>query len=472
MRSVFAIAILCAAVCAPAPASAVDFTFTANTQVKIDTLQATVKANAYLSHSEGDSVPFVITKAQSIPLNWQASICVNGYCYSPFVTEVPEEAARFAPGRIDTVAIWFQGLVEGTGYATITVAPVGEPERAVPITFSLVTEGVDLLIVDDDGGADYDSVCAASLPEPMIAGTWRRSLEAPTAEDLAKFSRVVWLTGEASPSLDAADRAAISGYLTGGGEMLLSGQNIAYSLCDPASAEYSEEARDWLRDTFHVTYGQDDVASSSVSGVEGDPIGNALAFAIDGGTGAGNQTSADAVFAADNGVECFVYGIGEGAGRAQPFPAGVRNATNCPTTVFLGFGFEGIAEAADREALLDRVLGYMDSAAPNPDSCRTAVTPVSNTMLSLSRNPFSPSGESPTMEFVIRLAPPAQARLEIFDIAGRLVRTLHDGEVAAPQTSVPWDGSDDDNEPVASGVYFARLTADTGTETQRTVLLK
>jgi flagellar hook assembly protein FlgD len=76
------------------------------------------------------------------------------------------------------------------------------------------------------------------------------------------------------------------------------------------------------------------------------------------------------------------------------------------------------------------------------------------------------------MEFVIRVAPPTPARLEIFDIAGRRVRTLLDREVTESVTSASWDGENDNSEPVASGVYFARLTAGGATQTERTVLLK
>jgi hypothetical protein len=458
------------------PAAAVDFTLTTTAPIAVDTLGTLFKVKALLSHNEPDTVRFVIKKTASFPIGWNASICVNGLCYAPFVDEVPEDGSYFLPGRVDTLATWFQsGINQGSASSIITVAPADEPENEVSVTLSAITTGVDLLIVDDDGGAPYDSLCEASLPASMKAGTWTRSSGPVDVAELAKFPRVVWLTGEASPSLDVSDRAAISGYLYGGGEMMLSGQNIAYSLCDPASGEFSEEARDWLEETFHVAYEANSSSGVSVVGLPGDAIGDGLTFAIRGGTGADNQTSPDAVSAASHGVECFTYGeVPAGAfARSQPITAGVRNATYCPTTVFLGFGFEGIAEAADREALLDRVLGYMDSASPNPDSCQTTVTPpVSDKMLSLSRNPFAPTLDSPTMEFVIRVAPPTTARLEIFDIAGRRVRTLLDREVTESVTSASWDGENDNSEPVASGVYFARLTAGGATQTERTVLLK
>ena len=47
--------------------------------------------------------------------------------------------------------------------------------------------------------------------------------------------------------------------------------------------------------------------------------------------------------------------------------------------------------------------------------------------------------------------------LQIFDVRGRLVRTLVNGSRTAGQLVVPWDGTDNRNELVASGVYFYRL---------------
>jgi hypothetical protein len=44
------------------------------------------------------------------------------------------------------------------------------------------------------------------------------------------------------------------------------------------------------------------------------------------------------------------------------------------------------------------------------------------------------------------------------DLAGRVVRHLHAGPVAAGDPGLSWDGADDDGSPVASGVYWIRVT--------------
>lgn len=69
-------------------------------------------------------------------------------------------------------------------------------------------------------------------------------------------------------------------------------------------------------------------------------------------------------------------------------------------------------------------------------------------------NPFNPRT---TVNF--GLAAPARARLDIFDVRGRLVRTLLDGELAAGDHAVMWDGCDDQGRGAASGTYICRLAA-------------
>lgn len=82
-------------------------------------------------------------------------------------------------------------------------------------------------------------------------------------------------------------------------------------------------------------------------------------------------------------------------------------------------------------------------------------------------NPFNPGT---IMPFELPVA--AGARLTIHDAAGRLVRVLVDGEMAAGKAEAYWNGLDDAGREVGSGVYFARLDAGGRVMTQRMVLLR
>lgn len=66
-----------------------------------------------------------------------------------------------------------------------------------------------------------------------------------------------------------------------------------------------------------------------------------------------------------------------------------------------------------------------------------------------------------------------KAKLEIFDISGRKIRTLIEGESHPGTYSVVWNGRSDDGGELSSGIYLYRLSTNAGfSETKRLILLK
>ena len=67
---------------------------------------------------------------------------------------------------------------------------------------------------------------------------------------------------------------------------------------------------------------------------------------------------------------------------------------------------------------------------------------------------------------------PGPARLQVIDLAGRVVVNLHDGPAVAGATRVPWDGRAVNGRMVPPGLYFLHLQSSGGTITQRLVLTR
>lgn len=83
-------------------------------------------------------------------------------------------------------------------------------------------------------------------------------------------------------------------------------------------------------------------------------------------------------------------------------------------------------------------------------------------------NPFNPST---TISF--DLATRATVTLAVYDMAGKLVRTLVTAEsIDAGRHELAWNGRDDAGRVAPAGVYFCRLDADGIAQTQRMTLLK
>jgi len=128
-------------------------------------------------------------------------------------------------------------------------------------------------------------------------------------------------------------------------------------------------------------------------------------------------------------------------------------------------GAEGAADAGQTITLSPGAISLemvSASAAENPpESEGYALYPCIP-------NPFNPAT-------TIRYDVPAVGglvTLKVYDARGSLVRTLVDGVETGGEKSVVWDGRNDGGSPVATGVYFYRLTAFGFDETRKMMLLK
>lgn len=82
-------------------------------------------------------------------------------------------------------------------------------------------------------------------------------------------------------------------------------------------------------------------------------------------------------------------------------------------------------------------------------------------------NPFNPETR---IEF--SLTESSVIRLEIFDLAGKKVKTLVNGKRAAGPHSIVWNGTNQSGQLVGSGVYLYRLSSEYVSHTRKMLLLK
>jgi len=82
-------------------------------------------------------------------------------------------------------------------------------------------------------------------------------------------------------------------------------------------------------------------------------------------------------------------------------------------------------------------------------------------------NPFNPNT-------IIKFGLPVNSdvRLEIYDILGRSVKVLTDGDLEAGYHEIIWDGKNRQGNDIASGVYFYRLETESFSDIKKMLLLK
>jgi len=92
------------------------------------------------------------------------------------------------------------------------------------------------------------------------------------------------------------------------------------------------------------------------------------------------------------------------------------------------------------------VLFVLDTSEIPPEP------PVSTrTSLQVYPNPFK---SRTSLRFASAVS--GHAQVEILDVKGRLVRTVHRGYLEAGTTTWAWDGTDDSGRAMPAGVYFVK----------------
>jgi endonuclease/exonuclease/phosphatase family metal-dependent hydrolase len=93
-------------------------------------------------------------------------------------------------------------------------------------------------------------------------------------------------------------------------------------------------------------------------------------------------------------------------------------------------------------------------------------------VLTLSLERSSPNPFSDRTSLVLTLPLGSEATVEMYDVAGRLVRTLVSGALPRGTQEITWDGKDETGAELSSGVYFLRAVVGDEIMARRIVLVR
>jgi hypothetical protein len=123
----------------------------------------------------------------------------------------------------------------------------------------------------------------------------------------------------------------------------------------------------------------------------------------------------------------------------------------------------------DRVDLVENVMEFLGESPTAPGTGANGTSTFINGLTAAHPNPFGPST---TVRYSV--AARSRVKLRVFDLAGRVVRTLVDREVHPGEYRIAWGGATDAGLRAAAGVYFVRMEVD-GTASgaaRKLVLLK
>ncbi len=277
----------------------------------------------------------------------------------------------------------------------------------------------------------------STLPEPLGSG------RVPSGV-LGQFATVIWIGNDYNGDIDAWINTSILPYLEAGGNVLLmarQGQNfLDASLRDYLGITLTNRTTLYMCETAHPEL-------ENITRIGTQNYCRTFSTALT------QETSTllyiDSYWTPDEGIG--VLRVPEEGGTHNP--GGGRFA-------FLS-GRPYRWDHADLAAAVETIIG---SLMIHPAAVPGDNPPATSLRLHL------PSPAYQRAALHLRLPESAVLDLRLYDAQGRMLRTLHRGELPAGTHTLLWDGTTGGGAPAAAGIYYVRLTG-AAEEITRPVLL-
>lgn len=386
---------------------------------------------------------FDIDFTTGMPGDWNVHYDIAG-------GELTGNAVALDPDSSAAISVSFDcGFDGGTGEASVSLTSQRDAAVMRSLDFFTVS-GVCGLLVDDDGGDTLEQFYEDAMDSAgAVYGVWDRYIARPDSADLDMADFVVWFTGQAAPTLDETDRAAVGPYLDSGGDFCLTGQDVGYSMCDPTSSHYTEDAKIFYETYFHATYRMANSNLFDLDGRSGDVISDGIALTIRGGDGADNQDFPDVVDAIAPAEVIFDYSDPTKYG-------GIRYESGGTRLVYLSFGFEAIDNGPDRALLMSRIVDWLAPTASVDPHLPGRVDIVCYPSPAVSYANISVSGTA------------GWQSLRIYDVQGRVVRDAGPSE----GRTFRWDLRDGSGATVSPGIYFVAIATPASSATRKVMVVR
>jgi archaellum component FlaG (FlaF/FlaG flagellin family) len=376
---------------------------------------------------------------------------------------VETDAVTINPG--DSTAVHVNVSANSVnGYGHTTVHFISNQGSYGNAEFRFTTFGLDILVVADDDGANYETYIENELKSVNADyGIIPSNYLITYANSINSFNILVWNTGVTEPAINSDEINVLKTFLDNGGRLYLNGVDIAYQLADPSSPYYSTETMDFFTNYLNAEYVLREHSATIIQGVSGDPITDGIGMTnLTGGTGANtiNHTAGHYVnqikVIGNNNANIFSFWL-----KPNEYP-GIRAFYGISgKVVFTTFGFETIALAERRALFAQRVIDWLKIPVSVEDN-QSGQMPASFELYQNYPNPFNP-----TTLIKYQTANITHVTLKVYDLIGSEVAVLVN-EVKEPGSyQISFDAKN-----LASGIYFYKMTAGDFSSVKKMNLLK
>jgi len=418
-----------------------------------------------------------------IALNWAENLELDIQGYNLLRSSDPETEPEILHSEILTENSFNDDTAQAGQFYYYSLEAVDIDGNLSPRTEVLrsrllsLDQGILLITDTADGAGNFMHPTLAEVDEFYAASLqgFANTSFTPTATDsvrldvLGAYSTVIWTFDDSPSGSDIkSSREVIASYLEAGGNIIISGFKPTTVMAETSVYPLDTADDDFLRNTLKIaTADFSNMArfqtavpfTDDLSQLEVDP--NKVPPNLEG-----HLINVESITATEEGIDLYSYGNNYAEGH--PFSA--MNGTT------VGVGYYG----TDYNAVtLGFPLYYMNLGQVNnwitstlevfgeETSTTNNQVPASDIVLSNYPNPFNPET---TIKF--QLPQGGNTELSVFNTKGQLVKKLQSGHLDKGTHTVLWNGKDEQDRPVGSGIYFYKLKSASRIRSKKMLLLK
>jgi len=277
------------------------------------------------------------------------------------------------------------------------------------------------------------------------------------AVDLTNYDAVFWNLGDestADETFNNVEQNFVKIYLQQGGNLFISGSEIAWDLDNLGSTT----DRDFIRNYLKVSYDQDDAGSYEVHGQSNTVFENLVLNYDNGNYGVYEENYPDAFSITGGGAVALRY---ENNLTAAVHFSGVAPGGSEPANVFMmGFPFETIYDDWQKISLAGMVLSNFGFNVQ-----LTGQEPITPIQFSLLRNYPNPFNNSTTFQFTIPSS--GNVKINVYNLLGQVVATPLN-EIRGPGLNTTYFSGNS----LASGMYIYAIKWEDRTAQSKFLLVK
>ncbi len=387
--------------------------------------------------------------------NWNYSLHYSG-------SDVDSFDVQIATGEIVNFSLNVE-TNNSTGFISITITAENLDENSDYKSkieyFGVVTAG-DILIVDDDGGENYETNYTRTFLNNGTEFTKISSQILPRIEDvvdLKAYKYVIWNFGNYLPALENFDVAFLMDYLNAGGNLFLAGQDLGYDIHEISNSNSPKFFYSVYLDALYI---HNTDSSTSVESVPGNPLFDNFSFTLNDI----HALSPDAI-QSKRGKSIPVLKFSDTDNDAM-----LIYNRNDAKIAYLSVGLEQISPESAQDTLITTVMKWFDTPTGIEDNKLNNSIPEKYSLNQNYPNPFNPNTIIKyTIPTVVdaNFASTTSVELKVYDVLGKEVATLVNENKKPGFYEVTFNAPN-----LNSGVYYYRLTAGEFSSTKKMVLLK